>query len=137
MLRDSQLPANTNQAVAFIRPKEKRTSRFLYYWLSGHCIQERVRFRAVQAAQPNLSLGNIGEFVVPVLPATEQETVTAYLDRETARIDALTGKVREAIERLREYRTALISAAVTGKIDVREEAGEPMQRTTAQHASCT
>ena len=41
---------------------------------------------------------------------------------ETARIDALVAKVREAIERLKELRTALISAAVTGKIDVWEDA---------------
>ena len=40
---------------------------------------------------------------------------------ETARIDALIAKVRDAIDRLKELRTALISAAVTGKIDVREE----------------
>ncbi len=44
------------------------------------------------------------------------------LDRETAKIDALTGKIRQAIEHLKEFRTALISAAVTGKIDVREQA---------------
>ena len=52
----------------------------------------------------------------------EQHTIVAYLDRETAKIDALVAKVREAIERLRELRSALISAAVTGKIDVRETA---------------
>jgi type I restriction enzyme S subunit len=44
------------------------------------------------------------------------------IDRETAKIDALAAKVRDAIERPKEYRTALIWAAVTGKIDVREEA---------------
>jgi hypothetical protein len=38
-----------------------------------------------------------------------------------SKLDALISKVREAIDRLREYRTALISAAVTGKIDVRGE----------------
>jgi type I restriction enzyme S subunit len=38
---------------------------------------------------------------------------------ETAKIKALHDKVRKAIEKLKEYRTALISAAVTGKIDVR------------------
>jgi hypothetical protein len=43
------------------------------------------------------------------------------LDRETAKIDALIAKVRDAIDRLKEFRTALISAAVTGKIDVRGE----------------
>jgi pantothenate kinase len=41
--------------------------------------------------------------------------------RETAKIDALIAKVQEAIERLKEYCTALISVAATGKIDVREE----------------
>jgi restriction endonuclease S subunit len=56
------------------------------------------------------------------LPAKEEQlAIAAFLDRETARIDALVAKVREAIERLKELRTALISAAVTGKIDVREE----------------
>ena len=51
----------------------------------------------------------------------EQREIAAFLDRETARIDALVVKVRDAIDRLKELRTALISAAVTGKIDVREE----------------
>ncbi len=50
----------------------------------------------------------------------EQRRIAAFLDWETARIDALIAKVREAIKRLKELRTALISAAVTGKIDVRE-----------------
>jgi type I restriction enzyme S subunit len=58
----------------------------------------------------------------PVPPTDEQASIVASLDRETARIDALVTRVREAIERLKELRTALISAAVTGKIDVREEA---------------
>jgi hypothetical protein len=42
------------------------------------------------------------------------------LDRETTAIDGLVGKVRNGVDRLKEFRTALISAAVTGKIDVRE-----------------
>jgi len=58
-------------------------------------------------------------FALP--PLEEQRAIAAFLDRETAKIDALIAKVREGIERLKEYRTALISTAVTGKIDVREE----------------
>ena len=46
--------------------------------------------------------------------------VAHFLDRETAKIDVLVAKVRDAIDRLKEFRTALTSAAVTGKIDVRE-----------------
>ena len=55
--------------------------------------------------------------VLPPLP--EQHAIATFLDRETARIDALVAKVEEAIAKLQEYRTALITAAVTGKIDVR------------------
>jgi type I restriction enzyme, S subunit len=56
-----------------------------------------------------------------VPPKQEQYLIAAFLDKETVKIDALIVKVQEAIEHLKEYRTALISAAVTGKIDVREE----------------
>ena len=59
-------------------------------------------------------------FLVPPLP--EQRAIAAFLDRETGRIDTLTTKLRESTSKLREYRIALISAAVTGKIDVRQEA---------------
>jgi type I restriction enzyme S subunit len=68
----------------------------------------------------HITRSELGSIPVPVLPRQEQRAIAAFLDRETAKIDALVAKVREAIERLKEYRTALISAAVTGKIDVRE-----------------
>ena len=58
---------------------------------------------------------------IRVPPLGEQKWIVSILDRETAKIDALITKVNEAIDRLKEYRTALISAAVSGKIDVREE----------------
>jgi type I restriction enzyme S subunit len=59
--------------------------------------------------------------ILPIPPKSEQRTIIAFLDCETARIDALVARVRSAIGRLQELRTALISAAVTGKIDVRGE----------------
>ncbi len=60
--------------------------------------------------------------VVALAPEPEQIAIAAHLDRETSRIDALVGKVRDAIAQLRELRSATVSAAVTGKIDVRREA---------------
>jgi len=59
--------------------------------------------------------------IIPPLP--EQRAIAEFLDRETGKIDRLAAKVEEAIERLQEYRTALITAAVTGKIDVRARRG--------------
>lgn len=72
--------------------------------------------------QLNLNTDTIGDIYFPLPSTNEQDTIVQFLNRETGEIDALVGKVREAIDRLKEYRTALISAAVTGKIDVREEA---------------
>ena len=74
------------------------------------------------ATLPICNKSQLGEILVPVPPKAEQEEIARFVYRETARIDTLTDKVREAIDRLREYRTALISAAVTGKIDVRDAA---------------
>jgi type I restriction enzyme S subunit len=56
---------------------------------------------------------------LPKIPIEEQAQIASYLDRETARIDSLNSEVQLTIERLKERRSALVSAAVTGKIDVR------------------
>ena len=78
---------------------------------------------SVGSIQEHYNTGTLSNLLVPNLPMHEQRTIAAFLDRETAKIDALVAKVREAIDRLKELRTALISAAVTGKIDVRGTSG--------------
>jgi type I restriction enzyme S subunit len=55
-------------------------------------------------------------------PLMEQLAIREFIDREIVKIDTLVMKVEEAIRRLKDFRTVVISAAVTGKIDVREEA---------------
>ena len=55
-------------------------------------------------------------------PIEEQTAIAAYLDRKTAEIDQTIAHNQIQIERLCEYRTALISAVVTGKVDLRPEA---------------
>ena len=63
----------------------------------------------------------IGNLPILVPPLSEQHAIAAFLDRETTQVDALIHILTQQIEKLHEYRTALISAAVTGKIDVRGE----------------
>jgi restriction endonuclease S subunit len=77
--------------------------------------------QAAKNAQPIITGTFLGNQILAAPPKIEQHAIVTFLDRETAKIDALIAKIREAIERLKELRTALISAAVTGKIDVREE----------------
>ncbi len=76
-------------------------------------------FYKLRAAQPHLNAEELGNTLLLVPPLSVQRTIVAYLDQETAKIDALISRIREGIEKLKEYSSALISAAVTGKIDVR------------------
>jgi type I restriction enzyme S subunit len=71
----------------------------------------------------HLRLGQVYNFPIPQPPIAEQRIISRYLAQETAKIDALMAKVRTAIERLQEYRTVLISAAVTSQIEVRHCVG--------------
>ena len=67
---------------------------------------------------------SIGNQKLPLPLIAEQRAIADYLDQKTARIDALSERAETAIERLNEYRTALITATVTGKIDVRESGAD-------------
>ena len=90
--------------------------------LSRYMLQGQIYLERLRAAQPHLNAEELGGFVIMTPPYAEQRSIAAFLNRETARIDALVEKVKKSIALLREYRTSLISAAVTGKIDVRKEA---------------
>ena len=61
-------------------------------------------------------------------PLDEQRAIAAYLDQETERIDALVVKQQQLVARLQEYRTALITAVVTGKIDVQGQSIVPARQ---------
>ena len=74
---------------------------------------------ADRVAMPKVNRETLNELRLPVPPPTEQLAIADFLESETAKIDGMIAKVETAIERLQEYRTALITATVTGKIDVR------------------
>ena len=103
--------------VYFVGLRENR--EYLFYVFS---CGELYKGLGKLGTQLNLNTEIIGDIFLAVPPLPEQRAIAAFLDRETAQIDALIAKVQEAIDRLKELRTALISAAVTGKIDVREAA---------------
>lgn len=67
----------------------------------------------------NLGQDQFGCFAIAMPPRDEQAAIASFLDCETAKFDTLTAEAQRAIDLLQERRTALISAAVTGQIDVR------------------
>ena len=98
-------------------------SKLTWYVLNSPVGRQQLIFgSSTTTGLGNLSRTILGELVIPLPPLPEQHAIAGFLDRETAKLDALVAKVREAIKRLRELRTALISAAVAGRIDVREVA---------------
>lgn len=114
--------ANLTQTTARIAIDPSRgDSGFFAHQLTSWIGRVNVHLNTRGAAQPGLTLAGIAKYFVVLPPLTEQCTIAAFLDREVARINGLMAKIRDHIARLQEYRTALISAAVTGKIDVRGE----------------
>ena len=122
IVSECHLPANTNQAVAFIRPNHRVTPEFLAIWLQSSRIKEQIWLNAVQSAQPNLSMGSLGDFPVPLPPIAEQAVLVERLNAELRLPNAAIQRIEREILLLREYRTRLIADVVTGKLDVREAA---------------
>jgi type I restriction enzyme S subunit len=73
------------------------------------------------AAQPGLSVDRILNLSIPIPSFDQQTAIANYLNTEIVRIDNIIEKTQTSIEKLKEFQNALISAAVTGKIDVRGE----------------
>ena len=99
---------------------ESAESSYLLNLLSTQGVGDWLGNESVGSTMQNLNTSIIGRIPIAIPGLAEQRRISEFLDRETMKIDALVAKVREAGDRLRELRTALISAAVTGKIDVHE-----------------
>ncbi len=106
---------------AVLRPLEGVDERFLGYLISSKQFIDSAVSHSEGIGYPSISTTKLGRLPIWLPPRDEQKVIARFLDRETERIDVLVDSIEDAITRLKEYRTALISAAVTGQIDVREE----------------
>ncbi|HEY9870249.1 MAG TPA: nucleotidyl transferase AbiEii/AbiGii toxin family protein [Candidatus Obscuribacterales bacterium] len=114
--------AGGNCASVMLMRKGAFDSHWLCFAMNSRVLKYQVELVQYGAAQEQFNIAHAVNFVVPVPPLSEQHQIASFLRRESTKIDALASRVREAIDRLKEYRAALIAAAVTGKIDVRETA---------------
>jgi type I restriction enzyme S subunit len=100
----------------FIPEKAKAHSRFIYLFL-----------RLIDMATicspglvPTITFGAVNDIRFPKPSLPEQQEIVEYVERQTSTMESLIQKAEFAIDLMQERRTALISAAVTGKIDVRD-----------------
>jgi len=104
--------------LALIRPDNSEVwPGFLEYALKCAGTQAQIDVLCTSNTQKNISMRDIPVVVVCVAGLKEQRAIAAFLDRETARIDALVAKKERLIELLQEKRTALITRAVTKGLD--------------------
>ncbi len=111
------IPATTNQACCVMEPNDIVVPRYLYLWLLAN--RNEIVALGAGGGQPNISQEIIRSLRVPVPPRAEQVAIVAYIDRSAGPLDDLIQKVNRAIGFVKERRSALITAAVTGQIDVR------------------
>lgn len=110
--------AYVSQHVALTRPKRSVDSRWLAYVMASNVGCQHYENRLYGGTKIQLSLDDVRETPIPIPPIAECMAIKEHLDRETSQLGVLVDKTRVSIDLLREYRTALISAAVTGQIDI-------------------
>jgi type I restriction enzyme S subunit len=103
-----------------IRTEHELTSGFLLYWMLAQPFLDYATESSMRVAMPKLNRDTLSAAPLVVPPESEQKAIVAHIRKVTKRIDSMARKVESAIARLAEYRTALITDATTGKIDVRK-----------------
>jgi type I restriction enzyme S subunit len=95
---------------------------FTFRYLASKSATSQFQVLAKGITRYAIGKGEISRLFIPSSPLEEQKLIAAFLDSETSKIDTLIDKANQSITLLKERRSSLISAAVTGKIDVREAA---------------
>ena len=110
-------PAYFPDSIVVLVPKSGTELMFLYYLMIG--MKQPMLMTATVSTQMNLNVDQICSLTAACPSTEEQLNIVRHLDEEFQKLDGLTTEAQRAIDLLHERRTALISAAVTGKIDVR------------------
>ena len=119
--------------LGIIRPTAIVEPSFLFRAMQSAAVNQQLQIASTGVTRYGVQNAAVSEAVIPLPPLAEQRLIAAFLDRATVRIDDLvaanglikdrgnqaTGAIGMLIERLQEYRSALVTTVVTGKIDVR------------------
>ena len=117
------------QRMMQFRARAGIAPRFLMWQLNSDVTYRQGQVDTVGATSPHVNVSTIANYVLTEPPFSEQVEIANYVDGATSEIDDLVSEARATVELLQERRTALISAAVTGKIDVRRLAAATSEPT--------
>lgn len=113
---EKYLPANTNQAVAIIRLKERSITlpEYVLYALKSGAIVQQIERNGAGSAQQNLSLKQLSEFTIPLPAAEEQRRIVAVLDEAFAAIATATANTEKNVANARELFEQAIKTVISG-----------------------
>lgn len=111
----------TSVDVCILKHAKQSVGPFIVYALSNPNYLSWMGAICRGGTRDRVSRSMLGSIRVQVPPVEEQQEIVDYLNQQTAGIDSLISRILNGISSLEEHRTALISAAVTGKIDVQAE----------------
>ncbi len=119
--------ACTNQACCALANSKLIKIDFAFNWFLSQ--KQNIINLSYGGGQPNISQDVVRSIRIPLPSSKEQQAIIDFIKSETSTIDTLISKYQKQIDLMQEYRTSLISQAVTGKIDVRE--WQPKKQQTA------
>ena len=115
---NSQVFAGYHTVIARLKSKQK--PRFFAYIFDSNAHRKQIQTQVKGIKVFSITQGILKDIYSWLPPVHEQDLIVEYLDNECKKISLLKAKQIELIEKLKEYRSSIISHAVTGKIDVRE-----------------
>jgi len=112
--------SNVNQHVCIVRPIQKSIlPKYLHLLLCSQVAKYQIMVNQVGTSREGLNFPQVGNLTFPKPELEEQLSIIEYCELETFRVTKLQNNINSIINKLQEYRSALITSAVTGKIDVR------------------
>ena len=111
--------ASLNSHLLVLRPlKDHFLPKYLYYLLHSDYFKDHIEINKTGTTFFGITQEAVGRYKILLPPTKEQENIVSFIDKETAKIDRIIIKIQSQIESLKEYRQALISNVVTGKVRV-------------------
>jgi type I restriction enzyme S subunit len=117
VVRTLPRPTTVNSSIAVITPNPRLNGVYLFYLFDSSFMENTIQRIKGGMGVPHLFQADLNKFFLPIPPRTEQIRIAGFLDRETAKIDALVSEQQRLIELLKEKRQTVISHAVTKGLD--------------------
>lgn len=111
-------PANTNQAISFIRLNNPEMAKYIWYVLQSEITKKYIWLNAVQSAQPNISMEDLGNIQMPIPDVSIQKEIINSIEAKVSPIENSICNCQKQISLLQERKQIIINEVVTGKVKV-------------------